>query len=128
MQPGSPESVRIPEAPLTKRGYYEARPGDIIGRTDVLVIDLRPEADLTGDFGHIHGVTHVSREQVLRDGLPGITRETPVVLVSNNGRDSAVVATHLVQDHGFREVYNLVGGMVRWIAEERPVARRPTWK
>jgi hypothetical protein len=32
-----------------------------------------------------------------------------------------------VQDFGFTEVFHLVGGMLRWTAEERPVSMSPTW-
>jgi rhodanese-related sulfurtransferase len=49
-------------------------------------------------------------------------------VVCNNGRQSAKCAEALVQRHGFAEVYLLVGGMLRWVAEARPIARKPTYK
>jgi len=121
------EPPRIEIAPRHRRGYFEARPGDVIGRR-LLIVDIRPEEDLTGDFGHIHGVLHRPAAEVLASGLPGVDRRTPVVVVCNNGRASADCAEALVKTHGYWEVYLLVGGMVRWTAEDRPVARRPTWK
>lgn len=119
--------MKIAEAPQHRLGYLQARPGDVIGRSDLLVVDVRDEADLTGDFGHIHGVTSFPAARVVREGLPGVSPDTAVVLVCSNGRTSQSCCRHLVRDHGFREVYHLVGGMVRWTAEERPVARVRTW-
>lgn len=121
------EPPRIEIAPRHRRGYFEARPGDVIGRR-LLTVDVRPEEDLTGDFGHIHGVLHRPAPLLRATGLPGVDRRTPVVVVCGNGRASADCAEVLVKEHGFEEVYLLVGGMVRWTAEGRPVARRPTWK
>lgn len=120
--------MRIAEAPQHRLGYLQARPGDVIGRDDLLIIDVRDEPDLTDDFGHIHGVTHVPADRLLREGLPRVSEMTPIVVVCQNGRRSQTCATRLVQEHGFREVYHLVGGMLRWTAEERPVARVPTWQ
>src|SRR5690606_148509 len=108
---------------------WEARPGDVVGRSDVLFIDVRPDTRaLVGGFGHIHGVTHVPAERVLAEGLPGLAAGTPVVLVCDNGRMSARCAEALVQRHGFEEVYLLVGGMLRWVAEARPIAKKATFK
>ena len=120
-------SSRIPEAPLHRRGYYEVRPGDVVTRSDLLFLDVRPQADLLGEFGHIHGVTQVEEARAL-GGLPELARETPLVLVCNDGRQSMRVAEAMVRDHRFTEVYLLVGGMLRWTAEARPIAKTATWK
>ena len=90
-------------------------------------MDVRDEADLLGDFGHIHGVAHLPARRVMNEGLPGVSADTPVVLVCSNGRTSQTCCKRLVEEHGYEEVYHLVGGMVRWTAEERPVARVQTW-
>lgn len=119
--------MKIAEAPQHRLGYLQARPGDVAGRDDLLIVDVRSEEELTDDFGHIHGVAHWPAHRLLAEGLPGVPSDRPVVVVCQNGRLSQTCATRLVQEHGFREVYHLVGGMLRWTAEERPVARVPTW-
>ena len=117
--------IRIAGAPKHPRGFYEARPGDVAGRDDLLLVDVRQEAsDLLGDMGHIHGVTHLPREVVTEIDHP---IDAPVVVVCNNGRTSRRAAVDLVAA-GFQEVYHLVGGMLRWTAEERPIARVQTWR
>ncbi len=120
--------MRIAEAPLHRLGYLQARPGDVVGRDDLLLIDVRHEEDLLDDFGHIHGVRSVPEARLRADGLPGVPIDQPIVVVCQNGRQSQGCAAALVADFGYTEVYHLVGGMLRWTAEERPVARVKTWK
>ena len=115
---------RIDVAPLTSRGFYEARPGDVIPRSDLFVLDVRREEDLLGDLGHIHQVHHLP---VARLDTLDVPLDTPLVLVCGNGFESGSAAITLVE-RGFTEVYLMVGGMLRWNAEERPVARKATWR
>ena len=128
-----PRSSRIPEAPKTRHGYYELRPLDVLGRDDLVLIDVRPPEDLTHHFGHIAGVRQRVSATIRAEGLPDVAKDTPVVLVCDNGRETRRLAIALVQDFGFEEVYHLVGGMLRWTAEERPIsmagadADPPTW-
>ncbi len=118
--------MRIHEAHKHKLGYFEVRPSDVAARNDVQFVDVRDEKELLS-VGHIHGVRHVPMARVLDGSLP-LQRDAAVVLVCDNGRKSASCATALVRDHGFAEVYHLVGGMVRWAAEERPIARVRTYR
>ena len=118
--------ARIPEAPLTRHGYYELRPLDVLGRTDLVLVDVRPLADLTKGFGHIEGVRHRLGSEVRKTGLP-LPKDTPVVLVCDNGRESRRLLIALVAEFGFTEVFHLVGGMLRWNGEERAVCMTPTW-
>jgi len=113
---------RIAVAPLTAKGYYEARPGDVVVRDDLFLLDVRHPEDLEGDLGHIHQVHHLPLADLDALHLP---KETPVVTVCGNGFESRKAAIALVEG-GFMEVYHLVGGMIRWNAEERPVARVST--
>lgn len=122
----------LSQAPRTQGGILEARPSDVEKHPEVLVIDVRAEAELLGPSGHIRGVTHLPMEALLRDGLAsvgahGLAHETPVILVCEAGMRSRTCAQSLVA-RGHLEVYSLVGGMRRWIAEDRPVERTRTWK
>jgi len=118
--------ARIPEAPLTRHGYYELRPLDVLGCADLVLVDVRPLVDLTRGFGHIEGVRTRLGAHVRESGLP-LPKDTPVVLVCNNGHESRRLVIALVAEHGFTEVFHLVGGMLRWTAEERPVTLTPSW-
>ncbi len=109
-------------APLTAKGYYEARPGDVVLRDDLFLLDVRALEDLHSDLGHIHQVHHLPLAELDALDLPF---ETPIVTVCGNGFESRKAAAALVAA-GFTEVYHLVGGMIRWHAEERPVAKVAT--
>jgi len=120
--------MRIADAHIMAEGYAQVRPGDVARRDDLTFVDVRAEArDLLGDLGHIHGVCHAPRARILEEGLPDLPKDTPIVVVCNNGRESRDVAVALIERYAFTEVYHLVGGMVRWNAEERPVARTETF-
>ncbi len=110
-------------------GYAQVRPGDVARRDDLYFVDVRAEeSDLLGDMGHIHGVHHVPLKKLRDSGLEGVDLATPIVVVCNDGRESRDAAVALVQDHGFVEVYHLVGGMLRWNGEERPTAKVRTFQ
>ncbi len=115
----------IAGAPCTAQGFYEARPGDIQDRANLLLVDVREEAELLDPLGHVHGARHVPLARLLADGLPDVAPETPVALMCKAGGRSARAAASLVA-RGFTEVYSVTGGMIRWNAEERPVARTRT--
>ena len=120
--------LRIPEAPLHDAGYRQVRPSDVIAEKGLVLVDVRvSETELLEDLGHVHGVRHVPAERLLASGVDGVARDTPIVVICGDGRLSQKCATALVATHGHTEVYHLVGGMVRWNAEERPVARNKTW-
>jgi rhodanese-related sulfurtransferase len=119
-------SPKLTDAPPVAQGYYEARPGDVAGRSHLVLVDVREEAELLEELGHIHGVRHVPLAKLLAEGLPGVDESTQIVCICKAGGRSAKAATSLVA-RGFREVYSVSGGMIRWNAEERPVARTRTW-
>lgn len=118
--------LKLVDSPPTAQGYYEARPGDVAGRPRVVLVDVRDEAELLGVLGHIHRVRHAPLAKVLADGLPDVDVHAQVVCICDAGRRSARAAASLVE-RGFVEVYSMSGGMIRWNAEERPVARTRTW-
>lgn len=117
---------KLVAAPPTARGFYEARPGDIAGQPNLVLIDVREEAELLDPLGHIHGVRHVPLARLLAEGLPELPPDAQIVCICQAGGRSARAAASLVE-RGFVEVYSVSGGMIRWNGEERPVARTRTW-
>ena len=117
------QGARIAEAHRHRRGYYQVRPGDVLAHMDMLFLDVRYEEDLDKDMGHIHGVCSLPLAQLERYAE---AKERPVIVVCGNGRESVRAAERLASE-GYSEVYHLVGGMLRWTAEHRPVAKKTTW-
>lgn len=81
------------------------------------LIDVRTDPEVAR--GVIPGASHI-----VLDKLAGRAGEldpaAPVVLYCQSGARSAGAAQFLVSQ-GFREVYNLQGGIIGWAAAGRPV-------
>jgi rhodanese-related sulfurtransferase len=80
--------------------------------TPPIVIDMRDEADFRRN--HIPGAIHLNLESIdgyaVKGNIPGGGR---IVTVCSKGWDSQIAAATLMA-HGYRDVYNLAGGMHRW--------------
>ena len=88
---------------------------------DVLLLDVRPAADFTGEQGHIASARNVPLED-----LPANLAELeeyktrPLRLVCRTDRRSAQAA-RLLQDAGFTDARIIEGGMTAWRARGWPV-------
>jgi rhodanese-related sulfurtransferase len=87
------------------------------------VVDVRDPDELTGDLGHIEGVTNVPLS-TLPSAAGAWDREQEIVLVCRSGGRSARAARYLV-DQGFTRVINLRGGMALWNEVGLPVVGAP---
>lgn len=90
-------------------------------RGKVRIVDVREPHEYRGELGHIP-----EAELAPLAGLANFAmawpREAEIVVVCRSGGRSAAAAEALWR-MGFRQVRNMVGGMLRWSAERRPVAR-----
>jgi hydroxyacylglutathione hydrolase len=81
-------------------------------RPDAQVLDVRLDGEWQG--GHIDRATHLMLGDLPKglDAL-GLDRERPIAAVCGSGYRSSI-ATSLLQRHGFKEVWNTLGGMTAW--------------
>ncbi len=77
---------------------------------DLVVLDVREKGKW--DKGHIKGARHIYAGHVERH-FGKITTDRPIVVVCNTGNHASLVAS-ILRREGFREVYNLLGGMAAW--------------
>lgn len=88
----------------------------------VLVLDLRPAADFSGDWSHIRGARNMPLEE-----LPGRIAELndrkhqPIRLICRTDRRSTQAA-RLLAEAGFSDARIIQGGMTAWRANGWPVA------
>jgi len=82
-----------------------------------LILDVRSEAEFTGEEGHIDGALNIPVE-VLPQRLNELDayREQPVVIICHTDRRSTKAALLLAKG-GFANVQVVRGGMVKWNAE-----------
>jgi rhodanese-related sulfurtransferase len=89
------------------KAFIAAHPG-------VLVLDVRNPDEWNDDLGHIDGARQVPLPELeARLGELAEYREKPVVAVCRSGGRSAQAAEMLVKA-GFKQVWNLEGGMQAW--------------
>jgi len=88
-----------------------------------VLIDVRTTVEYHSPIGHIEGAISIPIHTLMRrlDELEGV-RDQAVVLICFSGHRS-VIAGDLLCDHGFAQLINLDGGMLRWHRLGYPVER-----
>jgi rhodanese-related sulfurtransferase len=78
----------------------------------IALIDVRAKMEF--EKGHIDGAIHVPAPD-LRKRYQVLDSSVPVVVVCNTGHRSSLAAS-LLKQKGFKEVYNMAGGMMGYNA------------
>ena len=94
------------------------------------IIDLRrqEEWEETGILPGSHKLTAFDNTgRFIRTFPAGLqkfaSREEAVILICRSGNRSSVIANMLVEQAGYSEVYNVAGGIVKWIKDGHAVER-----
>ena len=77
---------------------------------ELMVLDIR-EKDKWHD-GHIKGALHIYAGH-LEQHLDEIPEDRPIVVTCNAGNHASLAAS-ILRREGYREIYNLLGGMTAW--------------
>jgi len=68
-----------------------------------------------------------ARGRVIADFLPrfasAVGKNDPVILICRTGSRTSTLARHLVEQMGYKNVYNVRNGITQWIRDKRPVTR-----
>ena len=78
------------------------------------LIDIRTDEERT--IATLPMSTHIPTEQ-LSENISNLPRDKPIVVYCHYGQRSQTVANDLIQKYGFKEVYNLEGGIDEWSVE-----------
>lgn len=98
----------------TEDGIWEVTPQELLADVkNVTIIDVRRPDEYAGELGHIEGSILVTLETDLMKTMEAWDREDDIVFVCRSGGRSAK-ATIIAQEKGFKNVYNLTGGMILW--------------
>lgn len=85
---------------------------------EILLLDVREDHEL--EICNLENTTHIPLGHlVTRLGELNDYKEKPVVVYCRSGKRSARAAYFMV-DEGFKNVSNLVGGILRWADEVDP--------
>ncbi len=86
---------------------------------DITLIDVRPAPDRgRAPFAGADVLTPDSHER-----LTALPKDTPIAFICHHGNSSRNAAEHF-HDHGFRDVYNVEGGIEAWAIEIDPTVPR----
>jgi hydroxyacylglutathione hydrolase len=98
---------------LYYHGVQDIDPRELSQKKDqVVLIDVRQPEEYQGDLGHIPGSKLIALD-TLPENMSQIPQDRTVVFVCRSGSRSAKAAA-FAMEHGFRNVYNLKGGMILW--------------
>jgi len=113
--------IPISETPVVER-FADVDPAFVHAhRAEVDLVDVRAPQEFRGELGHVPGSRSVPLD-VLLDTATTWDPDREIVLVCRSGARSAQAATVLAK-RGFRNLYNLKGGMVAWNRARLPVER-----
>jgi hydroxyacylglutathione hydrolase len=86
---------------------------------ELFVLDVRETSKW--DTGHIKGAHHIYAGHV-EHRLDEVPTDRPIVVTCNTGNHASLVAS-ILRQKGYRDVYNLLGGMVAWQASAFPCVK-----
>lgn len=106
----------------TQLGYREITPSNL-ARADFRgrIIDVREPVEFHHESGHLAGAELVPLATVAEQANRW-DRDTEFVMVCRSGARSGRAA-QLLASMGFRQLYNLTGGMLAHVAEGLPTVR-----
>ena len=107
-----------------------ARQADAEHRAGALLVDIRPFVNRSAE-GEIPGSVPVERivlewrlDPASDRCLPGITADTRVIVLCNEGYSSSLAAATLI-DIGLHKTADLTGGFQAWVAAGLPIEPGP---
>ena len=100
---------------ISPEGIPEITPAQLkeLG-SSVRIIDVRRSDEFNGELGHIEGAELCTLETDFEARLATLDPAETIVFVCRSGGRSGH-ATAMAQSKGFKKVYNMSGGMLRWI-------------
>ena len=95
---------------------------DIIkNNKNVMIIDVRTPGEY--NEGHFEGAINLDYNGgVFKEKISGYDKNNAYVLFCRSGRRSKA-ALDIMKELGFKEVYNIEGGMLKWNEEKLPLKK-----
>lgn len=85
-----------------------------------LLVDVREQHEW--DCGRMPGAKHIPMRQIPQR-LAELPRDRKIIFSCRSGNRSGKIKDYLVDEHGYRNVHNLLGGILAWQAEDLPVVK-----
>lgn len=86
------------------------------------LIDVRRPDEFNGELGHIHNAELVTLGPELTQYLHSLDKELPIAFICRSGKRSET-ATMEAKAMGFKNIYNMSGGMISWNECRLPIEK-----
>lgn len=86
----------------------------LLKNDNIQFVDVRTEAEFSENY--IKGAQNIVYDSSFEQKLDQLDKEKPVAVYCRSGRRSAASA-EILEQHGFKEIYNLDGGILKWMKE-----------
>lgn len=104
-------------------GFWEISPKELFDNlAKARVVDVRRPDEFVGELGHIASAELVTLETDFQKQVVNWDKNQTIVFVCRSGMRSGK-ATQFAQALGFKDVYNMEGGMILWNEQKLPVER-----
>ncbi len=91
------------------------------GNPDFVIIDVRTPEEY--NVGYIEGAVNIDfNSEDIREQLNALDKDKAYLIYCRSGRRSAS-ARDIMSELGFKEVYNMSGGILEWESQGFPVVR-----
>jgi rhodanese-related sulfurtransferase len=114
--------MKFPKAKINGEGVPEITCRELAQASGVTIIDVRRPDEFSGELGHVEGAKLSTLETSFGADVNTWPRDATYVFVCRSGMRSAR-ATSYAQSLGFKDVYNLEGGMIAWNSEKLPTQK-----
>jgi len=94
------------------------KPEQIQNLNSYQILDTREKNEF--EVSHLDGASCVGYDNLDLEKIRTLDKNKPVLVYCTVGARSQDVGEKLI-DMGFKEVYNLYGGIIHWVNEENPV-------
>jgi sulfur dioxygenase len=99
---------------VNQDGILDVEVKDVLeSMSKVTLIDVRRPEEYTGELGHIQGAALLTLESDFVKGIEAYDKNQAIVFVCRSGARSSRAAVYALSQ-GFKEVYNMSGGMIEW--------------
>lgn len=109
-------------ASYLKEGLPTVAPKEVLNLENVTLIDVRMPEEYVGELGHVEGTRLITLGTELDQFLSTANKDSNLIFICRSGARSGR-ATAAALALGFKQSYNMEGGMIAWNNQSLPTAK-----
>ncbi|WP_192349251.1 rhodanese-like domain-containing protein [Algoriphagus sp. Y33] len=94
------------------------KPSQVTDLSEYQILDTREKEEF--EVSHLKGAEWVGYNTFSMENVAELDKNQPVLVYCTVGARSQGIGKKL-KDVGFKEVYNLYGGLIEWVNEDKPI-------